>query len=117
MSSGKQVRPYSYTSKDRRQKTCYGSDMAITRKKMAVYLDPELLRAVNVVAASSGRHDYEILEDAVRQYLRATQAEASRQELRDLLGQPGWHDAVSDEEALSLAYAELHAARRARHQD
>ena len=91
--------------------------MAIARKKTTVYLDPELLRAVKVLAASSGRHDYEILEDAVRQYLRTAQAETIRQELRDLLDQPGGQDAVSDEEALSLAYTELHAARRARHQD
>jgi predicted transcriptional regulator len=63
--------------------------MAITRKKTTVYLDLELLRAVKVVAASSGRHDYEILEDAVRQYLRTTNAETSRQELRHLLDQFG----------------------------
>ena len=91
--------------------------MTITRKKTTVYLDPELLRAVKVVAASSGRHDYEILEDAVRQYLRTTNAETSRQELRHLLDQFGGQDPVSDEEALSLAYTELHAARRARRQD
>ncbi len=91
--------------------------MAITRKKTTVYLDPELLRAVKVVAASSGRHDYEILEDAVRQYLRTAPVETSRQELRDLLDQLGEQNAMSDEEAVSLAYTELHAARRARRQD
>lgn len=91
--------------------------MAITRKKTTVFLDPELLQAVKVVAPSCGRHDYEILEDAVRQYLRTAQAETSWQELRDLLDQRGGQDAVSDEEALSLAYTELHAVRRARRQD
>ena len=91
--------------------------MAITRKKTTVYLDPELLRAVKVVAASSGRHDYEILEDAVRQYLHTAQAEASRQELRELLDQLGGQNTMSDEEALKLAYDELHAVRRARRQD
>lgn len=91
--------------------------MAITRKKTTAYLDSELLRAVKVVAASSGRHDYEILEDAVRQYLRTADAETSRLELRDLLDQLAGQDAVSDEEGLSLAYTELHVARRARRQD
>lgn len=90
--------------------------MAITRKKTTVYLDPELLRAVKIVAASSGRHDYEVLEDAVRQYLRTSQTEASRQELRELLDRLGQQQPVSDEEALELAYAELHTARRTRHQ-
>ncbi len=91
--------------------------MAIIRKKTTVYLDSELLRAVKVVAASRGRHDYEIFEDAVRQYLHTADAETSRQELRDLLDQLAGQDAVSDEEGLSLAYPELHAARRARRQD
>ena len=91
--------------------------MAISRKKTTVYLDPELLRAIKVVATSRGRHDYEILEDAVRQYLHTAQAEASRKELRELLDQLAGQNAVSDEEALKLAYDELHAARRARRQD
>lgn len=96
------------------QKHCYHNGMAIARKKTTVYLDPELLRAVKVVAASSGRQDYEIVEDALRQYLHTDQAETSRQELRELLDQMAGHETLSDEEALDLAYAELHAARRTR---
>jgi hypothetical protein len=99
------------------EKSATIGNMAITRKKTTVYLDPELLRAVKVVAASSGRHDYEVLEDAVHQYLHTGQAEASRQELCELLDQLGGPDALSDEEALKLAYDELHAARPARRQD
>ena len=88
--------------------------MTIARKKTTVYLDPELLRAVKVLAASSGRHDYEILEDALRQYLSTEQAETSRQALRELLDQLAGQATLSDEKARELAYAELHAARRAR---
>jgi hypothetical protein len=88
--------------------------MTITRKKTTVYLDPDLLRAIKVVAASRGQHDYEILEDALRQYLRATETEASRQELRALLNQFGGPEPMSDDDAVQLAYEELHAARRAR---
>ena len=99
------------------EKGAMKGNMAITRKKTTVYLDPELLRAVKGVAASSGRHDYEVLEDAVRQYLHTAQAEASGKELRELLDQLGGQDALSDEEALKLAYDELHAARPARRQD
>ncbi len=96
---------------------CYDTGVAILRKKTTIYLDPELLRAVKVVAASSGRHDYEIVEDAVRQYLHTAQAEASRQELSDVLAQLSTRDTVSDEEALNVAYAELRAVRCTRHQD
>ncbi|MBI4492529.1 MAG: ribbon-helix-helix protein, CopG family [Chloroflexi bacterium] len=90
----------------------------MSRKKTTVYLDPELLHAVKVLAASTGRHDYEILEAALRQYLGAPQAEASRQALRQLLGQLGAQTSLSEEEeVLDLAYAELHAARQARRQN
>ena len=104
-------------SEDRMTEACYNRDMAITRKKTTVYLDPELLRAVKVVAARNGRHDYEILEDAVRLYLSTAQAETSRQALRELLDQQAAQVTPSDDEALELAYTELHAARRTRHQD
>ena len=70
-----------------------------------------------MLAASSGRHDYEILEDALRQYLHTAQAETSRQALRELLDQLAGQEAMSDEEALDMAYTELHAARRTRHRD
>src|SRR3712207_5186473 len=96
---------------------CYTCEMAITRKKTTVYLDPELLQAVKVVAERNGRHDYEILEDAVRLYLGTAQAETSRQALRELLDLQATQASVGDDEALDLAYAELHAARRARRQD
>ena len=88
--------------------------MAVTRKKTTVYLTPELLREVKARAASTGRHGYEILEDALRQYLSTPQRETSRQALRDLLGQLGRHTTLTDEEAQELAYAELKAVRRAR---
>ena len=65
-------------------------------------------------AATSGRHDYEILEEALRHYLSAMEAEADRNALRAFLDQPGRPSELSDEEALDMAYAELHAPRRAR---
>jgi predicted transcriptional regulator len=86
--------------------------VAVARKKTTVYLDPDLLRALKVMAASSGRHEYEVIEDALRRYLSTPQAGTSRQALRELLSQLDTHAELSDEEALDLAYAELHAARR-----
>lgn len=88
--------------------------MAVERKKTTVYLDAELLRAVKVLAASSGRHDYEVFEDALREYLGTARAEAGRAELRALLERLGERAELSDEAALDLAYTELRAARRAR---
>ena len=88
--------------------------MAVARKKTTVYLDPELLRSVKVLAASTGRHDYEILEDALRRYVATWPNEASREALRNLLGQLAGQSDLSEEEALDLAHSELHASRRAR---
>jgi len=89
--------------------------MGIARKKTTVYLDPELLRAVKVLAASSGRHDYEILEEALRQFIHTSQTETSRQALRELLNDMAvGQAALNNAEALELAYGELHEARRDR---
>jgi predicted transcriptional regulator len=84
------------------------------RKKTTVYLDPELLRALKVVAASTGRHEYEVLEDALRGYLRTPAAQAGNEALRQLLGRLDERAELDDAAALDLAYAELHAARRER---
>ena len=88
--------------------------MAVARKRTTVYLDPELLGAVKALAASTGRQDYEVLEDALRAYLSRSRGEVSRKALRGLLDHLGDQSDLSDEESLDLAYAELHAARRSR---
>lgn len=75
--------------------------MPLMRKKTTVYLEPDLLRAAKVWAARTGRKDYEILEEALRSYLGLGAIESvwARSDL-------------SEDEALSLAYKELHASRR-----
>ncbi len=88
--------------------------MPTHRAKATVYIDRDLLRAVKVLAASSGRHDYEVLEDALRQYLGSPTAESTSRELRELLARVGQRSDLTDGQALELAYGELHAARRVR---
>lgn len=88
--------------------------MAVERKKTTVYLDAELLRALKVLAASTGRHDYEVLEDAIREYLGTPEARARREALHGLLDRLGQSVDLDEQQALALANAELHAARRAR---
>ena len=43
----------------------------MARKKTTIYLEPELLTAAKTLAASSGRREYEIIEDALRVYVRS----------------------------------------------
>jgi hypothetical protein len=74
-----------------------------TKRKVTVYLDPDVARAAKVRAARTERRDSEVVEDALRVYLGIAALDQA-QELSTL----------GDDEALELAYKELHAARRKR---
>jgi hypothetical protein len=90
------------------------SGMALPRKKTSVYLDPELLQAAKVVAAATGRHDYEVIEEALRQYLSQHGLAPGRAALLHFMDQMAQRADLSDEDALQLAVSEQHAARQER---
>jgi hypothetical protein len=72
----------------------------MAKKKTTVYLDEDLWRAAKVEAARSGRRDYQVVEEALRHYLGLAAVETV------------WRRAaLSEAEALALAYREVHAAR------
>ncbi len=85
------------------------------RRKTTVYLDRDLLDAVRVLSASSGRHDYEVMEEAIRLYLGRPEAAASRQRVRDLFDRIAARSNLRDEAALALAYEGVEEHRRSRH--
>lgn len=91
--------------------------MSDTRKKTTVYVDAELLRAVKALAASTNRHDYEVIEEALSQYVALATTEARNQAMRHLLDELAEDSAetLDDDEALMLAYSELSAMRNDRH--
>jgi predicted transcriptional regulator len=72
----------------------------MARRKTTVYLDEELLRATKVVAARTDRREYEIFEEALRDYLGITSIEAIRR-----------RSDLTEDEAMELAVAEVHAVR------
>lgn len=79
--------------------------MATTKRKVTVYLDPDVARAAKVRAARLDKRDSEVIEDALRAHLGiAALDEAQRLSTLD------------EDEALELANAELHAVRRERRQ-
>jgi len=82
------------------------------RTKTTIYLEPELLSATKALAASSGRAEYEIVEDALRAYMRSDQAARARQELVELLDRVAERSQLSDEEAMQIAVDEVHSDRR-----
>jgi predicted transcriptional regulator len=87
----------------------------MARTKTTIYLEPDLLSATKALAASSGRREYEIIEDALRAYMRSPEGHAGRRELQAMLDR--WAEqgeGLGEEEALALATEEVHAYRRER---
>lgn len=72
----------------------------MAKTKTTVYLDEDVLRGARVMAARSGKRDYEVVEEALRAYLGM-----------DVLNR-AWSAADMDEdEALRLAVEEVHRFR------
>ena len=77
--------------------------MGTSKRKLTVYLDPEVARAARVRAARLDKRDSEVIEDALRAHLGI----AALDEAQRL-------STLTEDEALELANAEVHAARRER---
>lgn len=73
----------------------------MARKKTTVYIEEDLLKAAKIAATRSGKRNYQVLEEALRQYLGARVIERAWRKSR-----------LSGDRALRLAYKELQAARR-----
>ncbi len=80
----------------------------VTRKKTTVYIDETLLRAAKVAAARSGKHEYQVFEEALREHLGLGGALA-----RIWAGIPP-DAAPSEEEAAQIAAEEIAAMRAER---
>lgn len=72
--------------------------------KTTTYLDPRLRRAAKEAAVRSGRKEYEIYEEALRQYL-------GWDVLDELLER---HSDLSEEDAMRIALQEVSAVRTER---
>lgn len=78
---------------------CYDAIMSKTRT--TVTLDEEVIRAVKIRAARSGRRDSEVIEDSLRRDLGLEALERIWARVRP----------APEEEGMELATAELHAMR------
>lgn len=77
--------------------------MATTKRKLTVYLDPDVARAAKVRAARLDKRDSEVIEDALRAHLGIAALDEAQQ-----------MSTLGEDEALELANAEIHAARSER---
>lgn len=80
----------------------------MVRKKTTVFIDEGLLRAAKVAAARSGKHDYEVFEEALRRHLGLGGT------LERIWSGITEDAAPSDEEASRIAAEELAAVRKER---
>ena len=93
--------------------------VVVARKKTALYLDEKLMQSAKLLATTSGKHDYEVIEEALREYVVARREEAGRR-MHELLAEIAeWQERESvprltDAEAAALAASELHAVRAER---
>ena len=93
--------------------------MAIARKKTALYLDERLMQSAKLLATTSGKHDYEVIEEALREYVVARREEAGRR-MHELLEEiSAWQERegvprLTDAEAAALAAEEVRATRAER---
>jgi hypothetical protein len=78
----------------------------MARRKTTVYLEDNLLRQAKVAAARAGKHDYEVIEAALRRYLGL--------EVADRVWARNAASPLDPDKALALAYAELEAMRAER---
>lgn len=72
-----------------------------------MYLDEDVLRAAKVRAAREGRHDYEVVEAALRQYLGFDVVDRIRQR----------NVGVDEDAVMAEVVAALHEARAQRSND
>lgn len=89
----------------------------MSRRKTTVYVDADVLTATKVLAAGRGSSESQVVEDALRVYLRSGQLEAAANDLRDLMDRLAERADLDDDEAIALAVDEVRAVRTARQRD
>lgn len=78
------------------------------KQPLTVELDEEIIIAARAAAASKGQSEAAVVEQALREHL------SLRSSVMDQVWARSQDDALSEDEALALAYDELKAMRRER---
>ncbi len=87
----------------------------VSRRKTTVYLDSDVLTATKVLAAARERSESQVVEDALRAYLRTSDVEAARADLRALMDRLAQRADLDDEATMAVAVEEVRATRAAQH--
>lgn len=81
------------------------------RQKATIYLDPEIRAATKLAAVTGHKSESDIVEEALRRYLRTDEAVRGREELRELMERVSARFDMSEDEAMTLAVDEVRAYR------
>lgn len=85
----------------------------VSRRKTTVYLDSDVLTATKVLAAARERSESQVVEDALRAYLRTSDVESARADLRSLMDRLAQRTDLDDDAAMAVAVEEVREAREA----
>ena len=69
------------------------------KRQTTIYIEDSILQALKIAAARSQKHDYEVIEQALRTYLGM-----------ELLQRTG--SSLGEKKAMTVAYRELHRSRK-----
>ena len=83
----------------------------MARRKTTVYLDPDVLAATKVLAATRRQSPSQVVENAMRAYLGQRALEAARDGLRALMDRVAGRSGLDDYAAMELAVEEVRAVR------
>lgn len=85
----------------------------MARRKTTVYVDSDVLTATKVLAAARESSESQVIEDALRAYLRTSDVDATRADLRDLMDRLAQRSDLDDQAAMAVAVEEVNAVRAA----
>lgn len=85
----------------------------MSRRKTTVYLDSDVLTATKVLAATREGTESQVVEDALRAYLRTNEVQEARADLRALMDRLAQRADLDDEAAMTLAVEEVRGVREA----
>ena len=93
--------------------------MAIDRKKTSLYLDRQLVQTTKMIALNTGKHEYEIIEEALREYVDARREDARRDALTLLDEVADRHEregasSLTDDETMAMVIKEINVLRAER---
>ena len=88
----------------------------MAKQKSTYYLTEDIRTATKVAAVAGNRSESDVVEEALRRYLRTPEAERGLDSIRELMDRVSARSALSEEEAMGIANKELHTMRAARRQ-